>query len=168
MPSECPVCGEKLTEKVSSSSVQQAELATFERGAIARASAEFRAAREQGRKERLYRSHFRRRLDAIDECLSRLEDLHLAGLPIAQLGGRKAVVEALAAQAGEEPPAAVRTARNSYALHDALLDWESAVLDAVVPGRRERFPDLDRDSDGLPRMRRRRRNGRGNLKAVAG
>ncbi|HUY25196.1 MAG TPA: hypothetical protein VMV09_07830 [Candidatus Saccharimonadales bacterium] len=168
MRTECPVCGERLPESLSSTPVEWAEVATAERGAIAQANAELRAALEEESKARRYSAHFRRCLDAIDACLSGLEDLHLANLPIAQVGGCQAAVRALVAETGEEPPASVRTARNSYALHEALLDWESAVLDALVPRRRELFPDLNRDWDERARTRRHRRRGHGSLKVVTG
>ncbi len=167
MRTECPVCGETLPESASWTWAHQAELATCERCGIAQANSEFRTALDQSRKRRLQAEHFRRCLNVIDECLSRLEDLHLADLPIAKLGGRQAVVQALVAQTGDEPPAAVRTAHNSYALHEALLDWEWEVLDALVPRRRELFPDLSKDRDKPRRMRRSRRKGLGSPQLLA-
>jgi hypothetical protein len=167
MRTEYPVCGETLPESAAWIPAHRAEVATCERGAIAQANSEFRTALDQSRKRRLQAAHFRRCLDVIDACLSRLEDLHLADLPIAKLGGRQAVLQALVTQTGEEPPAAVRTARNSYALHEALLDWEWEVLDALVPRRPELFPDSNKDRDKPRRMRRRRRKGLGSPQVLA-
>ncbi|MHB8394965.1 MAG: hypothetical protein ACYDC5_10775 [Candidatus Dormibacteria bacterium] len=67
------------------------------------------------------------------------------------------------------PPVGLRqpvwSARTSYALHAALLDWQSSILDEVLPGRRERFPDLEaeRDECPIPRLRRTRRRTRSSL-----
>ncbi|MGH7610688.1 MAG: hypothetical protein ACREN4_01580 [Candidatus Dormibacteria bacterium] len=99
----------------------------------------------------------RRCLQAIDDCLNGLEELHVKGTAIYRRDGCRKVVARLIARTGEQPPDAVQCARTSYDLHSALLNWESAVLDAVVPHRRERFPDLNLERDEWPRPRRRRR-----------
>ena len=222
MRTQCPVCGETLSEGVlsrgnslpdwwlrqpSSSSAQRRDLygeregsaarnsstievarqpasrelaparcarnraaasAAAAQGAMGRADLEIRIALDNGRQRRLSKAQLRRCLDAIDDGLERLEKLHLADLPISHLGGCRKVLEGLIVRAGEEPPEAVRTARTSYALHSALLNWESAVLDALVPHRRELFPDLNQDCDDRPGPRRRRPQSQLSRQLVAG
>ncbi len=130
------------------------------RGPVDVASWEIRGALQRGLQRRVLRTHRRRCLEAIDGCLNRLEELHLKGAQIARRDGCRKVVASLAAEVGEQPPEAVQTARTSYDLHSALLNWQSAVLDAIVPRRRERFPDLNLELDEWPRPRRRHRRHR--------
>lgn len=110
----------------------------------------------------------RHTLNAVDELLTELEELHLAGRCIGRHSTCRQVVARLAARTGETPPARVIDARTSYALHVALLDWQSAILDRIVPRRRERFPDLqERDDWPVPRLRRvAQRSGRGRSQAA--
>ncbi len=101
-------------------------------------------------------------LEAIDKCLNLLEERHLNGSCIGRHRACNALVEALSASQGVIAPEAVWAARTSFALHAALLEWESSVLDELVPRRRELFPDLDaeRDDWAVPRLRRDRRQSR--------
>ncbi|MGH7610044.1 MAG: hypothetical protein ACREOD_08970 [Candidatus Dormibacteria bacterium] len=127
---------------------------------MARSNLEIRRALDRGLQRRQMRWHMRRCLQAIDNCLTTLEELHVKGTAIYRRDGCRKVVAGLVAEAGEQPPEAVQLARTSYDLHSALLNWESSVLDAVVPRRRERFPDLNQERDEWPRPRRRRRRRR--------
>ncbi|HVB14554.1 MAG TPA: hypothetical protein VNH38_07350 [Candidatus Dormibacteraeota bacterium] len=121
------------------------------------ANQEIRLALALSQQRHLVQSRRRRCLNAIDDCLTKLEELHAKGTRIARRDGCRKVVAQLMAMAREDPPEAVLTARNSYDLHSALLNWQSGVLDALVPHRRERYPDLNRERDDWPRSRRRRR-----------
>lgn len=121
------------------------------------ANREIRLALDRGQRRQLVTSRKRRCLRAIDDCLTRLEDLHAKGAQIARRDGCRKVVAQLVEAIREDPPEEVQTARNSYDLHSALLNWQSGVLDALVPHRRERFPDLNQERDEWPRPRRRRR-----------
>lgn len=132
-----------------------------EAGEMDRANREIRLALDRGRRGHLLLLRKRRCLHAIDDCLTRLEDLHAKGAQIARRDGCRKVVAQLVAAIREVPPDEVQTARNSYDLHSALLNWQSGVLDALVPHRRERFPDLDQERDEWPRPRRRRRRSPG-------
>lgn len=111
----------------------------------------------------------RRTLGAVDDVLMELEELHLTGRCIGRHRACQQVVAALAAKTGETPPPRVAEARTSYALHVALLDWQSSILDRLIPRRRERFPDLqERDEWPVPRLRRvGQRSGRGRRSAAA-
>ena len=120
-----------------------------------RANREIRMALDRGRRRRLVQSQKRRCLTAIDDCLYKLEEMHVKGFPIRRRDRCRKVVTELVSLACEEAPEAVKTARTSYDLHSALLNWQSAVLDALVPRRRELFPDLNQRED-WPRPRRRR------------
>jgi len=126
-------------------------------GGLERANREIRSALALSQRRRLNESRQRRRLQAIDRCLTTLEELHQEGALIARRDGCRKVVARLLDEVCGVPPEAVETARNSYDLHSALLDWQSAVLDDLVPHRRERFPDLNLEMDDWPRPRRRRR-----------
>jgi hypothetical protein len=121
-----------------------------------RANREIRMALARGRRRRLVQSQKRRCLTAIDDCLFRLEEMHVKGLHIGRRDRCRKVVAELMSATREQVPADVQTARTSYALHSALLNWQSAVLDALVPRRRELFPDLNQHED-WPRPRRPRR-----------
>ncbi|MHB1501157.1 MAG: hypothetical protein ACYCYK_08350 [Candidatus Dormibacteria bacterium] len=104
-------------------------------------------------------------LSAIDGCLNDLEERHLKGQCLGRQRVCHQLVESLSAGWGVTPPDAVWSARTSFALHAALLDWQSNILDEVVPGRRQRFPDLEveRDDWPIPRIRRTRRRAPGSL-----
>ncbi len=108
-------------------------------------------------------------LEAIDDCLNLLEERHVKGGCIGRQRACNTLVADLAAAVGANPPEAVWAARTSYALHAALLDWQSSILDQVVPDRRSRFPDLEADRDDwpVPRLRRARRSVRGRRPARA-
>jgi hypothetical protein len=121
-----------------------------------RANREIRTALDLGRRRRLVQSQKRRCLTAIDDCLYRLEEMHVRGIHIGRRDRCRKVVAELVTVTREEAPEDVQTARTSYDLHSALLNWQSAVLDALVPGRRELFPDLNQRED-WPRPRRPRR-----------
>jgi len=121
------------------------------------ANRDIQMALEASQRKSAVQSGRRRCLNAIDECLTRLEELHARGVQIARRDGCRKVVAQLTGVISEEPPEAVQAARNSYDLHSALLNWQSGVLDSLVPGRRERYPDLDLERDEWPRPRRRRR-----------
>lgn len=126
-------------------------------GELDQANREIRLALDRSQRRNLVISGKRRCLQAIDDCLTRLEDLHAKGAQIARRDGCRKVVAQLVESIREDPPEEVQTARNSYDLHSALLNWQSGVLDALVPHRRERFPDLNQERDEWPRPRRRRR-----------
>jgi len=132
-----------------------------------RANREIRVALAESRQRNLVKSRKRRCLTGIDDCLTKLEELHAKGTQIARRDGCRKVVAQLVAAVCEEPPEAVQTARNSYDLHSALLNWQSLVLDTLVPHRRERFPDLNRERDDWPRPRRRRRRANSGALAAA-
>ncbi len=102
---------------------------------------------------------------AIDGCLNELEERHLKGQCLGRQRVCHKLVESLSAGWGVAPPDAVWSARTSFALHAALLDWQSNILDEAIPGRRERFPDLEaeRDDWAIPRVGRTRRRARGCL-----
>jgi hypothetical protein len=117
---------------------------------------EVRAALERGRRRRLMRSGKRRWLEAIDRYLNRLEEMHVRGTQISRRDGCRKMIAGLLEEVGKVAPESVKTARNSYDLHSALLDWQSVALDAIVAGRRQRFPDLNLETDHWPRPRRRR------------
>lgn len=121
------------------------------------ANREIRLALAQSQRRSLVQSRKRRCLIAIDDCLTKLEELHSKGTQIPRRDGCRKVVAQLVETICENPPEAVQTARNSYDLHSALLNWQSMVLDTLVPHRRERFPDLNQERDDWPRPRRRRR-----------
>lgn len=106
-------------------------------------------------------------LEAIDGCLNLLEERHLKGSCIGRQRACHRLVEGLAVAQGVVPPEAVWSARTSFALHAALLDWQSTILDEVVPHRRELFPDLETDREDwpIPRLRRSRR-GRSSRRAA--
>ncbi|MGH7758517.1 MAG: hypothetical protein ACREN7_04320 [Candidatus Dormibacteria bacterium] len=129
----------------------------LEHGAMDRTNLEIRRAFDRGRRLRLRRARERRCLLAIDRCLNHLEEIHAGGGAIYRRDGCRKVVDELVETVHEQPPGPVHEARNSYDLHSALLNWESRVLDALVPHRRELFPDLNLDGDDWPRRRRHRR-----------
>jgi hypothetical protein len=106
-------------------------------------------------------------LEGIDECLNLLEERHLNGSCIGRQRACNRLVEGLILAYQAVPPEAVWSARTSFALHAALLDWQSSILDEVVPHRRELFPDLETDREDwpIPRLRRARR-GRGGRQAA--
>ncbi len=124
---------------------------------IARASAEIRAAHRAAGDGRRAALAWRRCLLAIDRCLERLEEAHAATGVTAPAGLGRGLLAELEATTGLHPPAAVRRARDSYRLHDALLTWQSEVLDALVPERSVQYPDLDREPDQGDRPLQRRR-----------
>ena len=126
-------------------------------GTMDRANREIRLALDRSRRRRLVQSGKRRCLNAIDDCLNKLEEMHAAGAHISRRDGCRKVVAQLVEAIRQDPPEDVQTARNSYDLHSALLNWQSGVLDALVPHRRELFPDLNLERDDWPRPRRRRR-----------
>lgn len=101
----------------------------------------------------------RRCLAAIDECLNQLEEKHLAGHCLRRQRACQDLVGELVATCGEKPPRPVEAARTSYALHAALLDWESSLLDRIIPHRREIFPDLEQEAETwkVPKPKRRNR-----------
>lgn len=131
-----------------------------------RTNREIRVALAESQQRAMVESRRRRCLNAIDDCLTKLEDLHAKGARIARREGCRKVVARLVETVHEDPPEAVQTARNSYDLHSALLNWQSLVLDALVPHRRERFPDLNQERDDWPRPRRRRTARAGSLAAA--
>lgn len=121
-------------------------------------------------RERTVGRSARRSLRVIDEVLGELEDLHEKGRCLGRQRACQEFVAGLVRRLGEVPPEHVRGARTSYALHAALLDWQSALLDRMIPGRRELFPDLqERDEWPVPRLRRVARRGarRRGLRGVA-
>lgn len=105
----------------------------------------------------------RLRLAFIDRCLNGLEERHLQGGYIGRQSGCRSLVEALVSQTSLTPPDPVWEARTSFALHAALLDWESNLMDDLIPMRRQLFPDLEQDCENWPifRPRRARIRGRG-------
>lgn len=126
-------------------------------GAMDRANQEIRLALEHTRHLHLAQTGRRHCLNAIDDCLTSLEEMHARGAHIARRDGCRKVVAQLTETIRQDPPEDVQSARTSYDLHSALLNWQSGVLDALVPQRRARFPDLNSETDDWPRPRRRRR-----------
>ena len=122
-------------------------VATRTLGPIAQAAADISTARQAAVERQRSAAARRRCLLAIDRCLERLEAMHeeRGGGEAHDLG--RGVLADLEATAGMAPPMAVRRARGSYRLHDALLGWQSSVLDALVAERRVRYPDLVREPD---------------------
>ena len=98
----------------------------------------------------------RRCLQAIDQCLNELEELHLEDRHLARQLACQRVVDVLVGRTGVRPPDDVTSARSSYALHAALLDWQGSLLDQLVPNRQQRFPDSDPESERWipPRVQR--------------
>ncbi len=94
----------------------------------------------------------RLQLQIIDLCLDQLEEMHLTGTYINRQRGCQQLVARLATALRSEPPDQVLRARNSYALHAALLNWQAIVLDGLVPNRRQRFPDLADEEWTVPRL----------------
>ncbi len=80
----------------------------------------------------------RRWLSAIDDCLDALEALHIASRSLPTKSACRVVLDALVSR-GVQPPAAVCAARNSYVLHEALLDWQELVLDELLRQREARL-----------------------------
>jgi hypothetical protein len=138
------------------SAVMTAEWNNRQEGRLDRANREIRTALDLGRRRRLVQSQKRRCLTAIDDCLYKLEEMHVKGIHIGRRDRCRKVVAELVSVACEDAPEDVQTARTSYDLHSALLNWQSTVLDALVPRRRELFPDLNQRED-WPRPRRPRR-----------
>ena len=77
------------------------------------------------------RRSVRRSLTAIDDCLDALECLHVRDRKPPARSACGAVVDVLLSH-GITPSPAVRAARDTYALHEALLDLQEAVLEDVV------------------------------------
>jgi hypothetical protein len=147
---------------LSTSTTEQTIVSTSSRwrgGRLERANREIRRSLAESRRKSQIEVRKRRCLNAIDECLSKLEELHAKGTRIARREGCRKVVAQLVEKVREDPPEAVQTARNSYDLHAALLNWESLVLDALIPHRRERFS---------PTLTRSRRTGRSHGADAAG
>ncbi|HUY55276.1 MAG TPA: hypothetical protein VMV23_08980 [Candidatus Nanopelagicaceae bacterium] len=94
----------------------------------------------------------RLQLQVIDMCLDHLEEMHLEGTHITRQRGCQQVVDRLATALRSTPPEPVLRARNSYALHAALLNWQATVMDGLVPDRRQRFPDLADEEWTVPRL----------------
>jgi hypothetical protein len=84
----------------------------------------------------LGRRQARRCLTAIDDCLDALECLHLRDRTSPSRSACRAVIQMLVSL-GIEPPAAVRGASDTYALHEALLDWQEMVLENLLRLRRQ-------------------------------
>jgi len=79
----------------------------------------------------LDRRRVRRCLTAIDDCLDFLELLHVRDQTPPARSACGAVIEALVSR-GIGPPPAVRGALDTYALHEALLDWQEFVLEDLL------------------------------------
>jgi hypothetical protein len=109
-------------------------------------------------------------LRVIDDLLGELEDLHEAGRCLKRRRACQQFVGRITRRLRVRPPEAVLEARTSYALHAALLEWQAAIFDWIVPGRREKFPDLqEQDEWTVPSLRQvvRRRSRRGGLSGAA-
>ncbi len=85
------------------------------------------------------RRSVRRSLTAIDDCLDALECLHVRDRKPPPTSACGSVIEVLLSH-GISPPPAVRAARDTYALHEALLDWQEVVLDDLLRLRRHPAP----------------------------
>ena len=108
------------------------------------------------------RRRARRTLRLIDGALDELEQLHELGRCLRHRHACHDFVARIAQSAGRRPPEPVWRACTSYALHAALLDWQAGLLDQIIPGRRELFPDLrERDEWAVPRLGRIGRGGTG-------
>lgn len=102
------------------------------------------------------RQHARATLRLIDRCLDQIELLHLQGTYLARQMGCRKVLALVEDACGGPLPSSVVASSNSYALHAALVDWQGALMDQMLPGRRHRFPDLEADGEAwvVPRVRR--------------
>ncbi|MHB1523880.1 MAG: hypothetical protein ACYCS9_11430 [Candidatus Dormibacteria bacterium] len=109
-------------------------------------------------------------LRVIDDLLGELEDLHEAGQCLKRRRACQQFVGRITRRLRIMPPEGVLEARTSYALHAALLEWQAAIFDWIVPGRREMFPDLqERDEWTVPSLRQvvRRRSRQSSLSGAA-
>ena len=78
----------------------------------------------------------RRCVRVVDELIALLEERHLDGERTYDRVLRQRV-RRMALEIGAEMPRSVERARNTVRLHAALLDWQEALLDAVMPARLE-------------------------------
>ncbi len=109
-------------------------------------------------------------LRVIDDLLGELEDLHEAGQCLKRRRACQQFVGRITRRVRVMPPDRVLEARTSFALHAALLEWQAAIFDWILPGRREMFPDLqEQDEWTVPSLRQvlRRRSSPGGLSGAA-
>ncbi len=112
----------------------------------------------------------RQLLRVIDDLLGDLENLHEDGQCLKRRRACQQFVCRITRRLRVMPPDQVLAARTSFALHAALLEWQSTIFDRIVPGRRDLFPDLqEQDEWTIPTLRQvmRRRSGRSCLRGAA-
>jgi hypothetical protein len=86
------------------------------------------------------RSHLRERIAAVDQVIDVIEERHLSGERVLDRRLRMRLHH-LEEEVGLPLPRKAVRARNTVRLHAALLDWQEAVLDALLP-ERLCFPDI--------------------------
>jgi hypothetical protein len=107
---------------------------------IARAGSEIWERRTSSMRRRLAGPRVRQRLNAIDVLIAVLEERHLCGERTFDRVLRQRLYH-LEAEVGLPLPRKAVRARNTVRLHAALLDWQEALLDEMLP-ERLRFPDV--------------------------
>ena len=85
---------------------------------------------------RARRRQARRGVEAIDAVLESVEQYHLSRRP-RDVGLRPGWQDHLRNQGGLSIPAHILELRHTARVHDALLTWQDALFNEVVPGRRE-------------------------------
>lgn len=85
---------------------------------------------------RARRRQARRGVEAIDVVLESMEQYHLARRP-RDVGLRPIWRDHLEKQGGLSIPAHILEVRHTVRVHDALLTWQDALFNELVPGRRE-------------------------------
>ncbi|HEY7926708.1 MAG TPA: hypothetical protein VIG86_04705 [Candidatus Dormibacteraeota bacterium] len=111
---------------------------------IARAGSEIWERRTTSMRRRLAGPRVRQRVNAIDALIAILEERHLTGERTLDRVMRQRLYR-LEDEVGLPLPRRAVRARNTVRLHAALLDWQEALLDEMMP-ERLRFPDVH-DSD---------------------
>jgi hypothetical protein len=102
---------------------------------IARASAEYVEQRDAWRTHRRIHEERRRTLRAVDDFLTTVEEINLAGRgrqPDPLIPHR---LRRLETEIGSPVPAPVRIAGTGHRLHEALMQWEEDLLDELHPSR---------------------------------
>ena len=101
---------------------------------IADASREIRLRSAESERSRAEASRNRRRIAAIDAFIGELEERHLGGeRTFDRLLHQR--LRHLEREVGLPLPRRATRARNTVRLHAALLDWQEAFLDVVLPER---------------------------------
>ena len=107
---------------------------------IAQAGREIWQRRVDALRRRVDGRRTRERIAAVDSLISQLEERHLTGERTFDRVLRQRLYR-LEEQVGMPLPRKAVRARNTVRLHAALLDWQEAMLDALIP-ERLRFPDV--------------------------